>query len=48
MNEEKKKKKKTAIRKKKKDELNPTHRKDFESLIEKASRYNPKEQKTSD
>lgn len=29
-------------------EENPKHRKDFEKLIEKASRYNPKEQKTSD
>lgn len=43
MNKEKKKKEKTAKGKKKRNESNPDHKKDFESLIEKASLHNPKE-----
>lgn len=44
MRKEKKKKHKIRIEKMdKKDKLNPTHKKDFEKLIEKASLHNPKE-----
>ena len=40
--EQEKKKQKRKLK-----EKNPRHQKDFERLIEKASRYNPKGRKTS-